>query len=83
MKIRNLKFKEGRTYQDFLKYKDDFFIENGYDANIVQMDTVEGIKGDDESCLLTLLFVQSNFLLAFKMKHKTIGYVRTVFNHIK
>lgn len=83
VKIRNLKFKEGRTYQDFLKYKEDFFIKNGYDAHIVQMDTVEGIKGEDESCLLTLLFVQSNFLLAFKMKHKTIVCVRTVFNHIK
>ena len=82
-KIRNTKIRDGRTYQDFLKYKGDFFIENAIDASIVQMDTVEGIKGEDESCLLTLLFVQSNFLLAFKMKHKTVSCVRNIFNHIK
>lgn len=83
VKVRNLKFREGRTYQDFLNYKEQFFIDNGYDASIVQMDTVEGIKGDSESCLLTLLFVQSNFLLAFKMKYKTITCVRKAFDYIK
>lgn len=83
VKIRNLKFREDRTYQDFLKYKEAFFIETGFDANIVEMDTVEGPKGEAESCLLTLLFIQSNFLLVFKMKHKTVACVRNVFNHIK
>lgn len=83
VKIRNLKFREGRTYQDFLNYKEQFFIDNAYDASIVQMDTVEGIKGEDEACLLTLLFVQSNFLLAFKMEHKTMVCVRKVFDYIK
>ena len=47
------------------------------------MDTVEGIKGDDESVLLTLLFVQSNFLLAFKMSSKSIECVSQIFDFLK
>ena len=35
------------------------------------MDTVEGVKGYDESVLLTLLWRQANFMLAFKLDSKT------------
>ena len=83
IKIRNTKIRENRTYNDFLKYKEEFFIKNGYDASIVQMDTVEGIKGEDESCLLTLLFVNANFLMIFKLEHKTIDCVNNAFDTIK
>lgn len=49
---------EGRKYEDFLKY-----IENNKDINIVEMDTVEGVKGG--KVLLTLHFVNCSFMLAF------------------
>jgi IS30 family transposase len=81
--IRNSKIRENRTYQDFLKYKEDYFIKNSEDVDVVQMDTVEGKKGEDESVLLTLLFTQSNFLLAFKMESKTIEEVRRVLGNLK
>ena len=80
---KNTKHRAGRTYQDFLKFKQDFFIENNYDVEVVEMDTVEGIKGDDEAILLTLLFTSSNFLMAFKMEHKTSECVCKVFDYLK
>lgn len=83
VRIRNTKLRENRTYQDFLKYKEEFFIKNGFDAHIVQMDTVEGPKEENQSCLLTLLFVYSNFLMAFKMEDKTIQSVSNVFDYLK
>lgn len=45
------------------------------------MDTVEGIKGD--SLLLTLLWRQANFMLAFKIKNKETESVSKVFNYLK
>lgn len=83
VRIRNTKISENRTYRDFLKYKEDFFIKNGFDAHIVQMDTVEGQKGDNQACLLTLLFVYSNFLMAFKISEKTMSCVNEVFDYLK
>lgn len=80
---KNSKHRIGRTYQDFLKFKQNFFIENNYDVEVVEMDTVEGIKGEDESVLLTLLFTSSNFLMAFKMEHKTMECVSKVFDYLK
>lgn len=70
-----------RTYSDYLKYKEEYFKENGIDFDTVQTDTVEGVKG--ESVLLTLLFTQSNFLLAFKMEEKTSENVSKVFDYLK
>lgn len=82
-KIRNSKIREGRTYQDFLKYKEEFFIKNGYDANIVEMDTVVGPSKENESCILTLLFRTSNFLMIVKLKHKTMECVDKAFDCLK
>lgn len=81
--IRNTKIREGRTYQDFLKYKEDFFIKNGFDANIIQMDTVVGPNKSDESCILTLLFTTSNFLMVFKLDNKTMDSVNKTFDYLK
>lgn len=80
---RNTKHRIGRTYSDFNKFKQDFFIENKYDVEVVEMDTVEGIKGENESVLLTLLFTSSNFLMAFKLEHKTSECVSKAFQYIK
>lgn len=81
--IRYHKNRIGRTYEDYKRYFDEFYIEHGYEPNVVLMDTVEGIKGEDQSVLLTLLFTTSNFLMAFKMKHKTIECVNEVFDYLK
>lgn len=81
--IKSRKHRIGRTYQDFLKFKQDFFVENEYDVEVVEMDTVEGIKGEEESVLLTLLFTSSNFLMAFKMEHKSVECVCKVFDYLK
>jgi transposase, IS30 family len=80
---KNSKHRIGRTYGDFKQFKMDFFIQNEYDVEIVQMDTVEGIKGENEAVLLTLLFTSSNFLMAFKMEHKTSECVSEVFDYLK
>ena len=80
---KNRKHRIGRTYQDFLKFKQDFFLENEYDVEVVEMDTVEGIKGENEAVLLTLLFTSSNFLMAFKMEHKSVECVSKVFDYLK
>ena len=80
---RNRKHREGRTYQDFLLFKEKFLKENEYEVEVVLMDTVEGTKGTDESVLLTLLFTTSNFLMAFKMDHKTVECVNKVFDYLK
>ena len=54
---------EGRRYQDFLN-----FLEEHPDTPIVEMDSVEGIKGG--KVLLTIHFVSSSFMLAFLREHK-------------
>ena len=67
----------GRTYDDFIAYiSDNPFIE------VVEMDTVLSGKGDN-TCLLTLLFRKSNFMLAFLLKEKTSEEVGRVFTWIK
>lgn len=65
-----------RTYQDFIKYKEDNKI-----TYYVEMDTVEGIKG--HSALLTLNFVPFNFMIAYKIKSQTISEVTDKINKIK
>lgn len=80
---KNNKYRINRTYQDFIEFKQDFFVENKYDVEVVEMDTVEGVKGTDEAVLLTLLFTSSNFLMAFKMEHKTSECVCKVFDYLK
>ena len=82
-KLRNTKIREGRTYQDFLRYKEEFFIENGYDATIVEMDTVVGPNKDNESCILTLLFRFSDFLMIFKLEKKNVECVNKAFDYLK
>ena len=68
----------GYTYEDYLIYKNDNPL-----ACETQMDTVEGIKVENEAVLLTLLFTSSNFLMAFKMEHKNVECVSKVFDYLK
>lgn len=77
-KVKNNKHRINRTYKDFKN-----FIMTNPDLEIVEMDTVEGIKGKDENVLLTLLWKKSKLLLAFKLEHKTSECVTKTFEKIK
>ena len=63
-----------RKYYDFQK-----FISNHPDYNIVEMDTVEGLK-DENDCFLTLLWRKSKFMLIFKLESQTSEEVTRIFN---
>ena len=56
----------GYTYEDYLIYKNDYPL-----ACETQMDTVEGIKKQNEPFLLTLEIVPINFLFIFKIDSQT------------
>ena len=65
----------GRTWDDYLK-----FIEEHPGVRVVEMDTVEGVKGG--KVLLTLIFNPFNFMLAFLIDAKTSACVLGVFASI-
>ena len=67
----------GRTYDNFIKY-----ISDNPDLNIVEMDTVEGIK-DEPYCFLTLLWRKSKFMLIFKLENQTKEEVTKVFRYLQ
>lgn len=66
----------GRTYEHFLKYMHDF-----PDTPIVQMDSVEGVKGG--KVLLTIHFVNCSFMLAFIREHNDAQSVIDTFNDLQ
>ena len=65
-----------RTYLDYQKY-----ITSHPNANIVQMDTVEGVKGG--KVFLTLLWVKTNLMLIFLLDNKDTECVREKFDYLK
>ena len=65
----------GRTWDDYLK-----FVEEHPGVRVVEMDTVEGVKGG--KVLLTLIFNPFNFMLAFLIDAKTSACVLGVFASI-
>ena len=65
---KDTKIRINRTYEDFKDYI-KLHNNNDFENNIVEMDTVEGVKG--ESVLLTLLWRNSNFMLAHKLEEKS------------
>lgn len=56
------------------------FLEENNSPSVVQMDTVEGIKG--EKVLLTIHFVAAKFMLAFIRDRNTAQSVTEVFNYL-
>ena len=68
--------RHNRTYEDYQKY-----ITSHPNANIVQMDTVEGIKGG--KVFLTLLFVKINLMFIFLLDNKDTKCVSNCFENIK
>lgn len=65
----------GRTYDDFLS-----FMQVHPDALVVEMDTVEGIKGG--KVLLTIHFTDAQFMLSFIRDSNTSRSVTEVFDYI-
>lgn len=63
----------GRTFSDFKEY-----IKEHPDTAVVEMDSVIGSKGG--SCLLTIHFTNSSFMLAFLRKRNTAASVVSVFD---
>ena len=68
--------RKGRTYEDFEKY-----IQENPDTSIVEMDTVEGIKGG--KVLLTMLFRSSKLMIAFLLNDKTSNSILKIFNWLE
>ena len=66
---------KGRRYEDF-----EAFMKNKPDKSVVQMDTVEGVKG--ESCLLTVHFTVCNFMIAVKREFNDSKSITDFFNDI-
>lgn len=67
---------EGRKYQDYLNY-----MKENPDINVVEMDTVEGIKGG--KVLLTLHFINCSFMLAFIRDNNDAQSVIDIFNSLE
>jgi len=77
---KDTKIRINRTYTDFKDFV-KHYNDNNFNIDIVEMDTVEGTKGD--SVLLTLLWRQSNFMLAFKLDSKDSDSVSKFFTFLK
>lgn len=66
----------GRKYEDFKEY-----IKKNPDVNLVEIDSVEGIKGG--KVLLTIHFVNCSFMLAFIRDHNDAQSVIDIFNRLE
>ena len=73
---RETAIRKGRTYEEFKEY-----VGKHPECSIVEMDTVEGIKGG--KVYLTLLLRQSKFMLIYLMEKKTMECVEKAFEKIK
>jgi len=67
----------GRKYNDFIE-----FTGKNPELNIVEMDTVEGLKTDSK-CILTLFWRKSNFMLMFLLESQTTDEVTKVFEYLQ
>ena len=73
---KDYSYRIGRTYDDFKK-----LLEKNPNINIVEMDTVEGIKGG--KVLLTLIFRNFNFMIARLLPDKKCNSVKTELDNIE
>ena len=77
---KDTKIRINHTYENFKDYVKNYN-DNNFNISIVEMDTVKGAKG--ESLLLTLLWRQANFMLAYKIKNKETNSVNNFFMKLK
>ena len=73
---KDYSYRIGRTYEDFLK-----FLAENLNINVVEMDTVEGIKGG--KVLLTMIFRNFNFMIARLLPNKTSEAVKKELDNIE
>lgn len=66
-----------RKYSDFIE-----ITGKNSNINIVEMDTVEGLKTDSK-CILTLFWRKSNFMLMFLLESQTTDEVTKVFEYLQ
>ena len=78
-KFANDEYSEELRTSRYGDYKE--YIGKHPECSIVEMDTVEGIKGG--KVFLTLLFRQSKFMLIYLMENKTMECVEKAFKAIK
>ena len=69
---------KGRKHNDFLIY-----LKENSTSYHTEMDTVEGIIGKGQNCLLTLYIKQSEFLFIFKISEQNISSVNNKIKDIK
>lgn len=69
---------KGRKHNDFLLY-----LRENQVSYFTEMDTVEGIIGKGQNCLLTLYIKEAEFLFVFKILEQTITCVNKKINEIK
>ncbi len=75
-KRTELAIRIGRTYEDYKEY-----LKARPNASVVEMDTVEGVKGG--KVFLTLLFTYSNLMLIYLLDKKNTDCVTKVFEKLK
>lgn len=68
-------FRIGRTYDDYQKW-----MKEHPNANVVQMDTVEGSKKEGSKVLLTMLFCNCSLMLIFLLDDKNEESVIKIFD---
>ena len=73
---KDYSYRVGKTYEDFKQ-----FLEKNPNINVVEMDTVEGIKGG--KVLLTMIFRNFNFMIARLLPDKTSKSVKKEFDNIE
>jgi len=69
------KFRIGRTYEEFQK-----MLKTYPESNVVEMDTVEGGKGNGKQVFLTLFFRNCSLMLIIVLPEKTQDHVIEVFD---
>ena len=74
----NLEFRKARTYADFEKAMESTHC----DCNIVEMDTVKGVREKGKR-LLTMIFRDNNIMLLFLMPDGTAESVKRVFDYLE
>lgn len=67
----------GRKCEDFIEYTN-----SNPDLNIVEMDTVVGLK-EESDCFLTLLWRKSKFMLIFKLDSQSTEEVSKIFRMLQ
>lgn len=78
---RIVKYKKRKKKKRRTRQEREITTKHAY-LNIVEMDTVEGLKSDSK-CLLTLFWRKSNFMLMFLLESQTTNEVTRVFEYLQ